>query len=319
MAKVFGPLLSVDAKGKIGKGIAFQNRPSGSAIMRNPVPSRKSLDEPSGPKCNQRAIIGLLTAQWQCMTQVQKDWWKTEAGKMPGNLSGYHAFMKKAPTCLRAWHGLVGYWSMNEGSGNIVKDLSGQGNHGELKPSPPGNAPQFVESKNAQFYKALSFDGIDDYVEVADDASLDITDAITIEAWVKRGVGEIVADIVVKEVTLYHLGIVPIGGTARVQGAIMGTLRSKSTDVIPENEWTHIVMKYIATDTQIRLYMNGVEVNYAVVNATNGALIGTSALPLIIGKIKYEGYFEGLIDEVRIYNRALGPEEIKKHYQLMNP
>jgi len=54
----------------------------------------------------------------------------------------------------------VGVWLFNDGKGNIAKDASGKGNDGTLK-----NGPAWIDGK---FGKALQFDGVDDYVDIAD-------------------------------------------------------------------------------------------------------------------------------------------------------
>jgi len=79
----------------------------------------------------------------------------------------------------------------DEGEGNVTKDLSPFGNDGGLR-----QGPQWVEGK---FGKALRFDGVDDYVVIPHSKSFDITDSITIAAWVKlsgseeqNGIGYIV-------------------------------------------------------------------------------------------------------------------------------
>ena len=73
--------------------------------------------------------------------------------------------------------GLVGYWSMNEGTGTTAYDGSGNGNNGTLT-----NGPQWTTGKVGG---ALQFDGVDDYVEVPNSTGLNPSDTITIEAWVK--------------------------------------------------------------------------------------------------------------------------------------
>ena len=70
-----------------------------------------------------------------------------------------------------------GYWSFDEGSGVAAQDSSGNGNHGAIK-----GAVSWTEGKSGS---ALSFNGGSDRVLVPDAASLDITDQITIAAWIK--------------------------------------------------------------------------------------------------------------------------------------
>ena len=74
---------------------------------------------------------------------------------------------------------LVGYWPFNEKTGKKAEDASGNGNDGKLI-----DGPKWVEGK---FGSALEFGGDGSYVEVADDPSLDLTNAATVMAWFKRG------------------------------------------------------------------------------------------------------------------------------------
>ena len=77
---------------------------------------------------------------------------------------------------------LVGEWRFDEGFGQFVNDTSGNGNNGTLMPSYPGDVPGWMSGIKST---ALQFDGLNDHVLVPDDASLDITDEITIAAWMK--------------------------------------------------------------------------------------------------------------------------------------
>ncbi|MCK4550468.1 MAG: DUF2341 domain-containing protein, partial [Candidatus Aenigmarchaeota archaeon] len=72
--------------------------------------------------------------------------------------------------------GLVGWWHFDENTGSEVADSSGAGNDGTRNGA--------AWNSTGKFNSALQFDGLCDYVEIADDASLDITDAITVEGWV---------------------------------------------------------------------------------------------------------------------------------------
>ena len=71
---------------------------------------------------------------------------------------------------------LIGYWTFDEGGGGTVHDYSGCGNDGTVY------GPGWVPGVSGT---ALAFDGVNDYVQVSDSASLDLTSAFTIEAWVK--------------------------------------------------------------------------------------------------------------------------------------
>ena len=80
--------------------------------------------------------------------------------------------------CGSVWaqdSGLIAYWEFDEGGGTIAYDSAGDNN---------GTIYGAVWT-TGQIDGALSFDGVDDYVDVSDSASLDITAEITIGAWVK--------------------------------------------------------------------------------------------------------------------------------------
>jgi len=72
---------------------------------------------------------------------------------------------------------LVGYWSFDEGQGTVVHDQSGSGNDGTIN-----GAPLWIEGP---FGKALQLNGISDYVDCGNAESLNITDKLTVSAWVK--------------------------------------------------------------------------------------------------------------------------------------
>src|SRR5262245_59107499 len=75
--------------------------------------------------------------------------------------------------------GLVGYWTFDEGTGTVASDSSGHNNTGTLK-----NGPLWTTGK---LNTALQFDGIDDYVEVANSPSLSPTSAVSVSFWIKSG------------------------------------------------------------------------------------------------------------------------------------
>jgi len=113
---------------------------------------------------------------------------ETINGLIPGTLYWFKTQLKYGSTMIEGsmasfttlgWD--VGIWHFDENTGTIAYDSSGRGNDGTLKPNAV-NRPQWTMGINGS---ALNFDGIDDYVEVFDDNTLDLTDAITIEAWMK--------------------------------------------------------------------------------------------------------------------------------------
>jgi len=85
--------------------------------------------------------------------------------------------------------GLVGYWSMNEGTGTVAGDGSGNGNRGILT-----GGPTWVDGKRG---KAINFDGGDDYVNAGSAGNFERTNSFTVSLWIKRNPNPTVTEAVV--------------------------------------------------------------------------------------------------------------------------
>jgi|GEM_PF-1308751 len=205
--------------------------------------------------------------------------------------------------------GLVGYWDMNEGSGTAATDKSGNGNNGALT-----NGPKWATGKNKG---ALQFDGKDDYVDCGNGSNLNITGNMSIEAWVKPD--RLTADnrVFAKFDYMhngYAMNIFANGsfylGTWQ-EAAQQSTI--SSAGAVTVGNWNHIVVT--RSGTSARTYRNGVDVTSSAGSHTDPAV---SAMNATIGM--GEGWpFQGIIDEVRVYNRALAPEEVRYHYNQGAP
>lgn len=218
---------------------------------------------------------------------------------------------------------VVGYWKFDEADRDKVTDYSGNGNDGtfygetwndgDLKPNCP-NCPSQIAGK---YGNALSFDGTDDYVDLKTPSSLNIAgDQITISAWVKPGsvamTGGAFARIVSKP-NQYELIV-------QDDNKVMCWLFSAQGDAqlvtgnVPTGAWTHI--SCVLEGGAIKLYING-GIQPDVISLA-GNLAGTSN-PAYIGRSGPQGYFSGIIDEVRIYSRALTPQEVAEDMDSAYP
>jgi hypothetical protein len=221
---------------------------------------------------------------------------------------------------------LVGFWKFDEGSGDVAEDLSGYGNDGNLTAN--GSSAKPTWTYGCKFGSCLEFDGVDDYVEVPDDASLDTafgTLVWTKEAWVYPRSWANWAAIVDKMTSGYWSN--SLGGIwASDQGGFTAVIGSGEPgnppgSVVyvhfkpPLNAWYHVVA--VADGEKIYLYLNGELKGSAVITDYIKSTLTPNDAPVIIGKRTADigPSFDGTIDEVRIYNRALSPEEIKAHYQ----
>ena len=201
---------------------------------------------------------------------------------------------------------LVGAWGFDETTGTTAPDASGRGNTGTI------NGP--LRSAGGKFGGALSFDGINDWVTVADADSLDLTTGMTTEGWVRpTAIGTGWRTVMLKEQPsnlIYSLYAGNGKGRAATDLFTTADRGLSGTTATPLNAWTHLAATYDGT-TQ-RLYVNGVQV---ATKATTGAIkVSTGALRIGGNGTWNDEWFAGLIDEVRVYNRALTATEIQAAY-----
>jgi Concanavalin A-like lectin/glucanases superfamily/Bacterial Ig domain len=198
--------------------------------------------------------------------------------------------------------GLVAAYGFNEGSGTVVGDSSGTGNNGAAT-STSWNA-------SGRFGGALQFNGTSSLVTIPHTSSLGLTGGMTIEAWVRPTALLAWNTVVLKE---HQVGLAyslyANGDTANPSSylRIAGAEHSvHGTAPVALNTWTHLAATY--DGATMRFFVNGTQVG-AQPRTGN---IEASTNALYIGGNQFWGeHFTGLIDEVRVYNRALTAAQIQ--------
>jgi hypothetical protein len=202
-------------------------------------------------------------------------------------------------------NGLVLELHFNELAGSTVYDLSGNNNNGTIY-----GATRVQEG----FGRALSFDGIDDYVLVPDSVSLRLTSSFTIMAWIyPKSAGENNYGRILAKYSESYYSVQMEAGTRVSMGIASTTYAVTPLGSVPFNTWSHIAFTFDKTlpVNQIKAYVNGV----LKATGTRTTDVPTSTDPLYIGnRVDLTRTFDGLIDEVCIYNRALSEDEIKAIY-----
>ena len=199
--------------------------------------------------------------------------------------------------------GLVAYYSFDQGSGTTVTDVSGNNNTGSIVGA--------TWTTSGKFNGALSFDGTNQRVDIPNTASLQLSSAMTLEAWVKPStVSNAWRDVIFKGNDNYYLMATtgPAHAGTPAGGAIVNGAHTEAfgTGVLPTGTFTHLAATY--DGATLKLYVGGTLVGS---KAATGA-ITTSTNPLQIGGDSiYSQYFAGVIDEVRIYNTALTQAQIQ--------
>jgi len=194
--------------------------------------------------------------------------------------------------------GLVGWWKLDETSQKDAADSSGLGNDGRL------NNMVGDEWTNGNIGGCLEFDGINDYVLCNGGETLDFTDGITLSAWVWHDAfitGQIERYVTVRP----EIAVIRKESDERLHFYIKtdGSLRHlRVAGVLMEGYWYHVAGTWDGT-TQ-RLYLDGVEID----SQTPGGVLSDSYSDVTLASSNEP--FNGLLDEVRIYNRALSAGEI---------
>ncbi|MEW6027227.1 MAG: DUF2341 domain-containing protein [Planctomycetota bacterium] len=219
--------------------------------------------------------------------------------------------------------GIVGFWPFTEGAGTTTYDRSGSGNNGTLTNGPTWTA--------GRYGNAPSFDGVDDYVALGTSSTLDVySNEFSIETWFNMPSASLMNRTLFVSATTDDKGIGFFinRGVGGVDGNAIDLQKGEVIDqaiayTFNANTWYHTVavQRFAgANPSQVDFYVNGSFI---------GSYVNTSAYVSAAGFIKgigckqapvaNENYFQGLIDEFRIYNRALSAAEIASRYANPQP
>jgi len=200
---------------------------------------------------------------------------------------------------------LVGCWQMEEGSGLTLIDGSPNGNNAAVTGSPTWT-PGVTGT-------ALTLSGTGQYALAADSPSLDISNAITLSAWVKPG--KLGTQNILKKTTGtatpngYELSLSTPGKVfMRLNGNVNFRIDSVTDYPTDGQTWVHVATTY--DGTTLKVYINGKLDNTkaAVLTiAANDTNLGIGAEPAATPI----NFFQGTVDDVRVYNRALALYEIQ--------
>lgn len=213
--------------------------------------------------------------------------------------------------------GLAGYWKMDDGSGGNAADASTNGNTGILNGDTTWGTGQIAG--------AASFDGTGDYIDVGDMPSAEGKSQLTMSAWVKPNALGDYKPFFTKQQDLNNDMSLLSGATGDIsQSAVIFVVRNASNSYgttsagqLVVGTWTHIVGVFDGTQTgnasRLKIYINGVQQTLTF-TGTVPATTPSSSINMIMGSS-----FNGSIDEGRIYNRALSPDEVGQLYRLTSP
>jgi hypothetical protein len=208
---------------------------------------------------------------------------------------------------------LLGWWKLDEPSGMIAYDSSGNANDGTLM-----GAPQWVGGYAGG---AIWLDGVDDFIEVPHSDSLLPGDEVTVMAWINTprhtGAGGSAWQAIITKGNaprVYSMYTTPAetgsGGVLHFsigpEGSFIGTT---STGRVPLNEWVHVCAMVI-NGGQL-FYINGERYEPADGGGAGTVIPPGNTATVRIGNAPENNSFLGRIDDVRVYNGALSQDEIK--------
>lgn len=224
--------------------------------------------------------------------------------------SAAQAQKKEKAVTLDTDPNLVGWWKFDETSGETAADSSKHGRSGKLK----GGLSFDKNSVSGKIGKALNLDGLDDYIQITRYKGVTGTRPRTVMAWIKTKTpkGEIISWGLNEYGQMWifgfirgRIGVTPNGGYLYINAA---------TD---DDAWHHIAAVVHDADLpnlhdDVTLYKDGTLAEIHDIGLLDMWPIETgSDLDVTIGR-----EFKGIIDDVRIYNRALSEDEIKALFEL---
>ena len=207
---------------------------------------------------------------------------------------------------------LVSWWSFNEGTGTDAKDMW-EGNNGTLTNFDVGSA--WKSGGECVSGSCLEFDGSNDYVGCGNDSSLR-SYPLTLEVWIKTTDSGSNKGIINKYISSSGNGYQIYIGDGRLKAWYFKDFSNYTRQdnivadggLINNGNWHHII--YTVNSDGGKIYVDGVLKNTKVWTGTAG--VSTETTPIKLGY--YISYFNGLIDEVRIYNSAASITQIQSQY-----
>ncbi len=196
---------------------------------------------------------------------------------------------------------LVGHWKFDEGSGTVAVDSSGNGNDGAFT-----GEPQYVAG---QLGTALQFDG-DDWVDCGD--ALDLTNELSIACWVNpSGLSGDKGWVARWD----NYAFKSSGTMMRFTTPGVRDYNANNTTVVI-GEWQHVAVTFVPNqgDGATIFYYNGVEGQ-----RTDSSGYGGGGGPLAIGNNRWSQFYEGMIDDVQVYDHILTPEEVLGAMEGLDP
>jgi len=230
-----------------------------------------------------------------------------------GNIQTWHYALQATPSEIPSTAGLVGHWKMDDNAATTtVVDSSGKGNHGTARRNTS------TLSAAGKIDSALRFNGIDDYINCGSSAILQQKRTLTVSAWINGSSYAKTMNMIVcgdNRNLDFDWGLRVDNGIAKFIIRAGGIYKAVSGTAVSVNRWYHVVGVWDRNGgpNNLKIYVDGRLQGATTVDANLGPL----PVYVTIGRLYYptvNQHFEGLIDNVMIFNRVLSEAEIKALY-----
>ncbi|MBW2979781.1 right-handed parallel beta-helix repeat-containing protein, partial [Candidatus Woesearchaeota archaeon] len=202
--------------------------------------------------------------------------------------------------------GLVGEWRFEYGNSTWTYDET------EVNNGTVSGANHTYEGRVGQAYE---FDGVDDYIKIADSNPLDISDELTIAAWIKPKNYSSGEQIIATKAGAYGIDVL---STGQIKGIVWHKDVIESTGSITQNDkWYHVAYTFDSSGYG-RIYVNGTNTYGEAKTSgipTTSIVLGIGAYDADLDGTPETYFWNGTIDEVIIWNRSLSATEIEKLYE----
>jgi len=216
--------------------------------------------------------------------------------------------MLLTPSIARA--GLVGYWKLDETTGQVAHDQTGV-NDGQLGSTPGPDANDPTVNQPGRVGAAYSFDGSDDYVVVPDHPSIGagVTNTLSLSVWLNPAVNLDSSNhrILEKGDAYFLLEDLATGGMNFLIKQSNNNKVVGLKEPLSAGNWHHIAATFDASTGAMKIYLDGGHKN---TTTTTAAPIDDDHLPLRLGSDDSGRYFPGRLDEVAIFDHVLSPYQI---------
>ncbi len=203
--------------------------------------------------------------------------------------------------------------------------MSGNGNNGYFQGGSTSTAKTL-----GKMGQAMNFDGVNDMVNAGSGSTLDDLPGLTYMGWIKpRSAGGGRGTLFSKTNSsgpqgltyVYFDNVTATNGISFLRDTLTTDIGYTTVNnAVSLNEWAHVAVTWdgtVNTVGNVKIYINGVESAYQITDNGIGSLESDAANDFTIGgrmNIGSERYFDGLIDDVRVYNRAVSATEVKQIY-----